>query len=195
MVVHPSFPPETIPELIAYAKANPGKINMSGGLGTGPSLIAAKLFNLMARVDMVYVSYRGVASALGDLLGGHLQLVFSTLPAAIEYIRADKLRALAVTSAARSQTLREIPTVADFLPGYEASQWYGVAAPRNTPPAIVEKLNKEINAAVTDSKLEGRLADLGSVVFTGSPADFGQLIADETEKWAKVIGAANIKPE
>jgi tripartite-type tricarboxylate transporter receptor subunit TctC len=133
---------------------------MSGGLGAGPSLIAANLFNLMARVDIVYVSYRGPASALGDLLGGHLQLVFSTLSAAIEYIRANKLRALAVTSAARSQTFREIPTVADFLPGYEASQWYGVPAPRNTPPAIVEKLNKDINAAVTDSNLEGRLADL-----------------------------------
>jgi len=128
-------------------------------------------------------------------LGGHLQLVVSTLPAAIGYIRADRLRALAVTSAARSQVLREIPTVADFLPGYESSQWYGVAAPRNTPPAIVEKLNKEINAAITDSKLEGRLADLGSVVFTGSPADFGKLIADETEKWGKVIRAANINPE
>jgi tripartite-type tricarboxylate transporter receptor subunit TctC len=141
------------------------------------------------------VSYRGMAPALNDLLGGHLQLVVSTLPAAIEYIRADRLRALAVTSAARSQALREIPTVADFLPGYESSQWYGVAAPRNTPPAIVEKLNKEINAAITDSKLEGRLADLGSVVFTGSPAEFGKLIADETVKWGKVIRAANINPE
>ena len=195
MVVHPSFQPETIPELIAYAKANPGKINISGGPAAGTGLIAAELFKLMAGVNMVYVSYRGMAPALNDLLGGHLQLVVSTLPAAIEYIRTDRLRALAVTSAARSQVLREIPTVADFLPGYESSQWYGVAAPRNTPPAIVEKLNKEINAAITDSKLEGRLADLGSVVFTGSPADFGKLIADETEKWGKVIRAANINPE
>ena len=195
MVVHPSFQPETIPELIAYAKANPGKINISGGPAAGTGLIAAELFKLMAGVNMVYVSYRGMASALNDLLGGHLQLVVSTLPAAIEYIRADRLRALAVTSAARSQVLREIPTVADFLPGYESSQWYGVAAPRNTPQAIVEKLNKEINAAITDSKLEGRLVDLGSVVFTGSPADFGKLIADETEKWGKVIRAANINPE
>ena len=195
VVVHPSFQPETIPELIAYAKANPGKINISGGPAAGTGLIAAELFKLMAGVNMVYVSYRGMASALNDLLGGHLQLVVSTLSAAIEYIRADRPRALAVTSAARSQVLREIPTVADFLPGYESSQWYGVAAPRNTPPAIVEKLNKEINAAITDSKLEGRLADLGSVVFTGSPADFGKLIADETERWGKVIRAANINPE
>ena len=162
MVVHPSFQPETIPELIAYAKANPGKINISGGPAAGTGLIAAELFKLMAGVNMVYVSYRGMASALNDLLGGHLQLVVSTLPAAIGYIRADRLRALAVTSAARSQVLREIPTVADFLPGYESSQWYRVAAPRNTPPAIVEKLNKEINAAITDSKLEGRLADLAA---------------------------------
>ena len=159
------------------------------------SHVAGELFKMMAGVDMVHVPYRGAAPALTDLLGGQVQVMFDTMPASIEYIKAGKLRALAVTTATRSEALPDIPTVGDFVPGYEASAWYGVGAPKNTPAEIVDKLNKEINAGLADPKIKARLADLGGTVLPGSPADFGKLIADETEKWAKVIRAANIKPE
>ena len=157
--------------------------------------MAGELFKMMAGVDMVHVPYRGAAPALTDLLGGQVQVMFATMPASIEYIRAGKLRALAVTTATRSEVLPDVPTVGDFVPGYEASAWYGVGAPRNTPAEIVDKLNKEINAGLADPKMKARLADLGGTVLAGSPADFGKLIADETEKWGKVIRAANIKAE
>ena len=195
MVVNPSVPAKTVPEFIAYAKANPGKINMaSAGNGTTPH-VAGELFKMMTGVDMVHVPYRGAAPALTDLLGGQVQVMFDTMPSSIEHIRAGKLRALAVTTATRSEALPDIPTVGDFVPGYEASAWYGVGAPKNTPAEIVDKLNKEINAGLADPKMKARLADLGGTVLAGSPADFGKLIADETEKWGKVIRAANIKPE
>jgi tripartite-type tricarboxylate transporter receptor subunit TctC len=195
MVVNPSVPAKTIPELIAYAKANPGKLNMaSGGIG-GPSHVSGELFKLMTGVDMVHVPYRGVAPALTDLLGGQVQITFATMPSSIAYIRAGKLRPLAVTTTTRSDELPEVPTVNDFVPGYEASTWYGVGVPTGTPAEIIGKLNKEINAGLADPKLRARLADVGGDVLALSPADFGRLIADETEKWAKVIRAANIKPE
>jgi tripartite-type tricarboxylate transporter receptor subunit TctC len=194
-VVNPSVPAKTIPELIAYAKANPGKLNMaSGGIG-GPSHVSGELFKLMTGVDMVHVPYRGVAPALTDLLGGQVQITFATMPSSIAYIRAGKLRPLAVTTTTRSDELPEVPTVNDFVPGYEASTWYGVGVPTGTPAEIIGKLNKEINAGLADPKLRARLADVGGDVLALSPADFGRLIADETEKWAKVIRAANIKPE
>ena len=195
MVVNPSVPAKTVPEFIAYAKANPGKINMaSAGIGTAPH-VSGELFKMMTGVDMVHVPYRGGAPALTDLLGGQVQVMFATMPASIEYIRAGKLRALAVTTATRSEALPDIPTVGEFVPGYEASAWYGIGAPKNTPAEIIDKLNKEINAGLADPKMKARLADLGGTVLAGSPADFGKLIADETEKWAKVIKFAGIKPE
>ena len=195
MVVNPSVPAKTVPEFIAYAKANPGKINMaSAGIGTAPH-VAGELFKMMAGVDMVHVPYRGAAPALTDLLGGQVQVMFDAMAASIEHIRAGKLRALAVTTATRSEALPDIPTVGDFVPGYEASGWFGVGAPKNTPAEIIDKLNKEINAGLADPKIKARLADLGGTVLAGSPADFGKLIADETEKWGKVIRAANIKAE
>jgi tripartite-type tricarboxylate transporter receptor subunit TctC len=195
MVVHPSFPSKTVSELIAYAKADPGKINYASA-GTGTSLhVAGELFKMMAGVNMVHVPYRGGAPALTDLLGGQVQVMFSGISDSIEYIRAGKLRALAVTTAMRLEVLPDIPTVGDFLPGYEASQWFGVGAPRNTPTAIIDKLNKAINAALADSKMKARFADLGATALPGSPADFGKLIADETEKWGKAIKFAGIKAE
>jgi tripartite-type tricarboxylate transporter receptor subunit TctC len=195
MVVHPSVPAKTVPEFIAYAKANLGKINMgSGGIG-GPSHVAGELFKMMAGVDLVHVPYRGVAPALTDLIGGQVQVIFSTMTGSIEYIRTGKLRALAVTTAMRAEALPDIPTVGEFVPGYEASAWYGLGAPKNTPAEIVAKLNKEINAGLADPKLRARLADLGGTVLAGSPADFNKLIAEETDKWAKVIKSAGIKPE
>ena len=187
MVVNPSVPAKTVPEFIAYAKANPGKLNMaSAGIGTAPH-VAGELFKMMAGVDMVHVPYRGDGPALTDLIGGQVQVMFAAMPSSIEYIRAGKLRALAVTTATRSEALPDIPTVGDFVPGYEASGWYGIGAPKNTPAEIIDKLNKEINAGLADPKIKARLADLGGTVLPGSPADFGKLIADETEKWAKVI--------
>jgi tripartite-type tricarboxylate transporter receptor subunit TctC len=195
MVVNPSVPAKTIPEFIAYAKANPGKINMaSGGVG-GPSHVSGELFNMMAGVNMIHVPYRGVAPALTDLLGGQVQVTFATMPSSIEYIRAGKVRALAVTTATRSEALPDIPTVTDFVPGYEASAWYGIGAPRNTPVEVIDKLNREINAGLADPRMKSRLADLGGTVLAGSPADFGKLIADETEKWGNVIRALNIKAD
>jgi tripartite-type tricarboxylate transporter receptor subunit TctC len=195
LVVNPSVPAKSIPELIAYAKTNPGEIKIaSAGIGTGTHL-ASELFQMMTGVKMVHVPYRGGAPAFADLLGGQVQAYFPVVPAAIEYIRAGKLRALAVTSATRVESLPDIPTVAEFLPGYEASNWYGLGAPKNTPAEIVEKLNKEINAGLANPKIKARIADLGSVPLSMMPSEFGKLIADETEKWAKVIRAANIKAE
>ena len=195
MEVNPSLPPKSVSEFIAYAKANPGKVNYaSGGNGTAQHL-SGELFKMMTGVVMVHVPYRGDAPALTDLIGGQVQVMFGSIPPSVEHIRAGKLRALAVTTATRSEALPDIPTVSDFVPGYEASAWYGIGAPRNTPAEIVDKLNKEINAALSDPKIKARLADLGGTVLSGSPADFGKLIADETEKWGKVIRAANIKPE
>jgi tripartite-type tricarboxylate transporter receptor subunit TctC len=195
MQINPSVPVKTVPEFIAYAKANPGKLNMaSAGNGT-PQHVSGELFKMMAGVNMTHVPYRGSAPALTDLLGGQVQVVFDTTLASIGYIRAGRLRPLAVTTATRLEALPEIPTVSDFLPGYEASGWYGVGAPKNTPTEIVDKLNKEINAALANPKMRAQLADLGGIVLALSPAEFGKLIADETEKWGKVIRAANIKPE
>jgi tripartite-type tricarboxylate transporter receptor subunit TctC len=193
--VHPSVPAKTVPELIAYAKANPGKVNMGSGGNGVASHMSGELFKMMAGVNLTHVPYRGEALALADLLGGQVQVVFGTLPASIELIRAGKLRALAVTTATRSQALPDIPTVGDFVPGYEASSWWGIGTPKNTPANIVEKLNSEIHAALADPKMKARLADLGGTVLSGSPADFGELVAEETEKWGRVVRAANIKAE
>jgi tripartite-type tricarboxylate transporter receptor subunit TctC len=195
MVVHPSFPAKTVPELIAYAKANPGKINQaSPGAGTSTHM-AGELFKAMTGTDIVQVQYRGNAPALTDLLAGQVQLGFDTMPASIEYIRAGKLRALAVGTLARSEALPDVPTVNEFVPGYESSGYFGLGVPKDTPLAIVERLNGEINAGLADSTLKARLADLGAMTLAGSPADFGKLIADETEKWGKVIKFAGIKPQ
>jgi tripartite-type tricarboxylate transporter receptor subunit TctC len=192
--VHPSFPAKTLPEFIAYAKANPGKINMaSAGNGTA-SHVAGELFKMMASVNMVHVPYRGAAPALADLLGGQVQGCFAAISASFEYIKTAKLRALAVTTAARSTVLPDIPTVSEFVPGYEASFWHGLGAQKGTPAEIVDKLNKEVNAALADPMIKVRLAGLGGALLPGSPADFGNLIVEETDKWAKVIRFAGIKP-
>ena len=195
MLVNPSVPTTTVPELIAYAKANPRKLNMaSPGTGTGPH-IAGELFKMMAGVDMVHVPYRGAGPSLTNLIGGQVQVTFESTPASIGYIRAGTLRALAVTTETRSEALPDIPSVGEFLPGYEASNWFGVGAPKATPAEVVDKLNKEINAGLADPKIKARLADLGSTPLVGSPAEFGKYIADETEKWAKVIKFAGIKAD
>ena len=193
--VTPSFAPRTVPELIANAKANPGIINMaSAGNGTPPH-VAGELFKMMAGVDIVHVPYRGGGPALVDLLGGQVQMMFGNMASSVEYIRAGKLRPLAVSTAMRAEALPDLPTVGDFLPGYEASDWYGICATKGTPAEIIAKLNAEINAGLADPKLKARLADLGGTVLAGSPAEFGKLIADETEKWGKVVRAAHMKPE
>jgi len=195
MEVHPSFPAKSVPEFIAYAKANPGKINY-GSAGVGSSLhMAGELFKLMAGVDLVHVPYRGSPPALTDLLGGQLQLMFSPLPPSIEYVRTGRLRALAVTTSTRSQTLPDVPVIADFVPGYEASAWYGIGAPAKTPPDTIVRLNAEINAGLADEKLKVRLTELGSVPFVLTPSQFGKHLLAETDKWGKVVHAANIKPE
>jgi tripartite-type tricarboxylate transporter receptor subunit TctC len=195
MVVNPSVPAKTVPEFIAYAKANPGKISMaSAGSGT-PSHVSGELFKMMAGVDMVHVPYRSGGPALTDLLGGQVQIMFPTTVSSIDYIKTGRLRALAVTTATRSDALPDIPTVGEFVAGYEASAWLGIGAPKATPVEIVDKLNKEINAALADPKLKAKLADLGGTALAGSPADFGKLIADDTEKWGKVVRAANIKAD
>jgi tripartite-type tricarboxylate transporter receptor subunit TctC len=194
MVVHPSMPTKTVPEFIAYAKANPGKINMASG-GIAALYVFGELFKMMTGVNLVHVPYRGQAPALADLLAGQVHVMFPNIVVSIEHIRAGRLRALAVTTATRSDALPDVPTVGEFLPGYEASGWSGLGAPKATPAEIVDKLNKEINAALADPKIKARLADLGGTPLVGSPADLGKLIAEETEKWRKVIRAANIKPE
>jgi len=194
MVVNPSFPAKTVPEFIAYAKANPGTINFASG-GTGfAAHLAGELFKVMTGVNMVHVPYRGQAPAMTDLLGGQVQVMFDPVVSSIAHIRAGKLRPLAVTTLTRSEALPDVPTVGDFVAGYEVSVWFGIGAPRNTPGEIVDKLNREINARLADPRIKAQLADLGGTALAGSPADFGKLIADETEKWGKVIRAANIKP-
>ena len=195
MVVHPSLPAKTVPEFIAYAKANPRNLNMASPGNGSPNHVSGELFKMMTGVDMVHVPYRSGGPALTDLLGGQMQVMFPAIVSSIEYIRADRLRALAVTAATRSDELPDIPTVAEFVPGYEASNWFGVGAPKTTPAETVEKLNEEINAGLADPKIKARLAELGAMVLAGSPADFGKLIAEDTEKWAKVVKSAGIKPE
>jgi tripartite-type tricarboxylate transporter receptor subunit TctC len=195
IAVHPSVPAKTIPEFIAYAKANPGKVNMASGGNGAPSHVSGELFKMMAGVNMVHVPYRGAGPAVSDLLGGQVQVMFAPLLVSIEHIRAGKLHALAVTTAMRSEALPDIPTAGEFVRGYEASQWYGVGVPKDTPADVVNKLNREINAVLADSKIKARLANMGSAVLPGSPAEFGKLIADETEKWGNVVKAAAIKPE
>jgi tripartite-type tricarboxylate transporter receptor subunit TctC len=193
--VNPALPATTVAEFIAYAKANPGKINMaSSGNGTAGH-VAGELFKMMTSTNMVHVPYRGETPALTDLIGGQVQATFNPMPASIGYIKAKVLRALAVTTTARSDILPEIPSLGDFVPGYEASVWYGVGAPRHTPVAIIDRLNAEINAALVDPKMKSTLVALGGMVLAGSPAEFGQLIADETAKWAKVVKFAGLQPE
>jgi tripartite-type tricarboxylate transporter receptor subunit TctC len=193
--VNPSFPAQTVPEFIAYAKANPGKINMaSAGPGSAPHLYT-ELFKMMTGVDLVQVHYRGSGPALPDLLSGEVDAMFDPIASSISHIRAGKVRPLAVTTATRLEVLPDVPTVGDFVPGYEASGWYGIAAPKNTPAEIVVRLNSEVNAALADPRVKASFADVGTAVLPGSPADFGKLLADDTEKWGKVIRAANIKVE
>ena len=192
LLVHPSVPAKTVPEFIAYAKANPGKVNMaSAGVGSAPHMAGA-LFNAMAGVDLVHVPYRGQGPALVDLLGGQVQVYFATSPGTIDYIKTGKLRALAVTTASHADVLRDLPTVGSFVPGYEASQWYGLSAPKKTPSEIIDKLNKEINAAFADTAMKARFAEIGGEPLAGPADEFGKLVADETQKWANIIKAANI---
>jgi tripartite-type tricarboxylate transporter receptor subunit TctC len=195
MLVNPAVPASTVPEFIAYTRTNPGKINMGSGGTGGPVHMAGALFNLMTGLDMQHVPYRGEALALADLIGGQVQLVFGSIPASIEYVRAGKLRALAVTTTTRADALPDLPIMADFVPGYEASTWYGIGAPYNTPPEIIERLNREVNAGLDDPALRTRFAELSGMAIGGSPADLGKLIADDTEKWGKVVKFANIKPD
>ena len=195
MEVNLAVPVRSVPEFIAYAKANPGRINMaSAGNGTAVH-VSGELFRMMTGVDMVHVPYRGTPLAMTDLLGGRVQVIFDNMPGSIGYIRAGKLRPLAVTTTTRSPLLPDVPPLRDFVPGYAASAWYGVGAPRNTPAAIVERLNREINAALADPALQARLIDLGGTILPGSPADLENLMAEETEKWGKVVKFAGIKPE
>jgi len=195
ILLNPSVPAATVAEFIGYAKANPDKVNMaSAGNGSAPHM-AGELFKMMAGVNLVHVPYRGQGPALTDLLGGQVQVLFAATPGTSEYITTGKLRALAVTSASRAEMLPELKTVGDFVPGYEASQWYGIGAPRNTPAEIVDKLNKEINAAIADPGMKARFAAIGGEPLPGSPAEFGKLITEETEKWGRVVRAAGIKPE
>ena len=195
MLVHPSVPAKTVPEFIAYAKANPGKINM-GSSGTGTSIhMSGELFKLMTGVNMQHVPYRGSAPMLTDLIAGQVQIAFDNLQPSIPHIKAGKLRALAVTTAARSETLPDLPTVGDFVTGYEASTWNGICAPKNTPAEIIDRLNQEINAGLADQRFQARLAEMGAWALPGSPADYGRFITQEIEKWAKVVHAGNLKVE
>jgi tripartite-type tricarboxylate transporter receptor subunit TctC len=195
MVINPALPPKTVPEFIAYAKANPGRINMaSSGIGTSQH-VCGELFKMITGVDMVHVPYRGAAPAITDLLAGQVQVAFDTMTTSIEHIRAGKLRALAVTSSTRAEALPDLPTVADYIPGFESSSWQGVGAPANTPPEIVKKLNAEINAALADPAVKARFAALGGTPMPMTPAGFGKLISDETEKWGKVVKFANMRAE
>jgi tripartite-type tricarboxylate transporter receptor subunit TctC len=195
ILVHPSVPAKTVPELIAYAKANAGKVNMaSAGTGSAPHM-AGELFNFLAGVNMVHVPYRGQGPALSDLLGGQVQVYFATTPGTSEFVRTGKLRALAMTTPTRAEGFADLPWAGDFVPGYEASQWYGMSAPKNTPGETVDKLNREINAALNDPVMKAKFAEIGGEPLPGSPSDFGRLIADETEKWGKVVKFTGLKPE
>jgi tripartite-type tricarboxylate transporter receptor subunit TctC len=195
MMVNPAVPAKTLPEFIVYTKANPGKISMaSPGIGSTPH-VNSELFKVMTGINMVHVPYRSAAAVMTDLLSGQVQLYFGTTASSLEYVRTGKLRALAVTIERRLDALPDIPAVAEFVPGYEASGWFGVGAPSNTPVEIIDKLNKEIEAGVADPKMKARLADLGGIALTGSPSDFGKLIAEETEKWGKVVKFAGVKAD
>jgi tripartite-type tricarboxylate transporter receptor subunit TctC len=195
MEVNPAVPTKTVPEFIAYAKANPGKLNMASS-GNGSTIhVSGELFKMMTGISMTHVPYKGAAPALADMVGGQVQVMFDNIPTSIEYIKAGRLRALAVTTTTRSAVLPDLPTVADFLPGYEASSWYGIGAPKGTPAEIVDKLNKEINTILADAKTKARFAEMSASVLVGSPADFGKHVADETEKWAKVVRFAGAKPD
>jgi tripartite-type tricarboxylate transporter receptor subunit TctC len=195
ILVHPSVPAQTIPEFIAYAKANPEKVNMgSAGSGSAPHLAGA-LFSFLAGIKMVHVPYRGQGTVLADLLSGQVQVFFATTPGMTDFIRSGKLRALAVTNASRAEVLPDLPTVGEFVPGYEASQWYGLGAPKSTSAEIVDKLNKEINGALIDARMKARFAEIGGAALAGSPAEFGRFMSDETEKWGKVVKFAGIKPD
>jgi len=195
MVVHPSVPAKTVPEFIAYAKANPGRITMASGGNGAPSHVAGELFKMLTGASMVHVPYRGAGPALTGLLGGQVQVYFSPLSAAIEHIKTGNLRALAVTTASRSEALADVPTVSEFVPDYEASNWYGIGAPRNTPDEIIDKLNRAVDAVLADQGMRARIADLGETVLGGSPADFAKQIAEETEKWAKVVKFSGAKAD
>ena len=195
LVVHPSVPARTLSELIAYAKANPGKLNMASS-GNGSTIhMSGELFKMLTGINMVHVPYRGGAPALTDLIAGQVHVMFDNIPTSAEHIKAGRLRGLAVTSAARSQVLPDLPTVADFLPGYEASAWYGLGAPKNTPDEVIDKINKGMNAVLADPKPQARFAELGASLLPGSPADFSRLVADETEKWGKVVRFSGAKPD
>jgi tripartite-type tricarboxylate transporter receptor subunit TctC len=195
LLANPSVPAKTLPELIAYAKANPGKLTIASAGNGAISHLSGELLKMMAGIDMVHVPYRGAAPALTDLLAGHVQLSFAGMAGSIEYARTSKLRTLAVSTATRAEALPDVPAIAEFIPGYEAASLFGIGAPRNTPADIIDTLNREVNAALADPKIEARIVDLGGSVFTGSPAEFGKFLADETEKWAKVIKGANIKAD
>jgi tripartite-type tricarboxylate transporter receptor subunit TctC len=195
VVVNPSLPIKTIPELIAYAKANPGRLNMASS-GNGSTIhMSGELFKMLTGINMVHVPYRGAAPAITDLIAGQVHVMFDNVPTSAEHIKAGKLRGLAVTSTARSEVLPDLPAVADFLRGYEASAWYGLGVPKNTPDEVIDKVNKEMNAILADPKSQGRFADLGASLLPGSPADFGRLVADETEKWGKVVKFSGAKPD
>jgi tripartite-type tricarboxylate transporter receptor subunit TctC len=195
MQVNPAVPAKTVPEFIAYAKANPGKIAMGSGGNGSPAHVIGEYFKMMTGTDLTHVPYRGAAPAVTDLIGGQIQVAFTELATSLGHVKSGALRALAVTTAARTEALPDVPTLSEFIPDFEASQWVGLVAPKDTPPAIIEKLNREINAVLADPKVKARLADLGSEPLTGSPAEIGRMLAGETEKWAKVIRAANIKVE
>jgi tripartite-type tricarboxylate transporter receptor subunit TctC len=195
VLVHPSVPAKTLPEFIAYAKANPTKINMASAGSGNPTHLAGEMLKTMAKIEMAHVPYRGAAPAISDLLGGQIQIYLGSLPATIEHIRAGRLRALAVTTSTRFEGLPDIPTVSEFVPGYEASQWFGAGLHKNTATAIVDTLNKEINVALVDSKIKERLADLGTFAFPGSSVDLGKFVAEETEKWGKVVRSSGAKPD
>ena len=195
MQVNPSVPANTVPEFIAHAKANPGKIAMGSGGNGSPAHVIGEYFKLMTGTDLTHVPYRGAAPAVTDLIGGQIQVAFTEMATSLGHVKAGKLRALAVTTTARTEALPDVPTLSDFIPGFEASQWVGLVGPKNTPPAIIERLNTEINAALHDPAIKARFADLGGMVLPGSAADFGKLIRDETEKWAKVIQSAKITVE
>jgi tripartite-type tricarboxylate transporter receptor subunit TctC len=195
MEIYPSVPAATVPEFIAYAKANPGRINMGSAGNASSSHMAGELFKMLAGVDLVHVPYRGQGPAMTDLLGGQLQVIFATTPGTTEFVRSGRLRALAVTTAQRTEALPEVPPIADFVPGYEMSQWYGIAAPRGTPAEIVDRLNREINAAFADPRMKARLTDVGGTVLPGTPEEFQKFVATEIEKWAKVVKFAGLKAE